>query len=111
MFESVFAFDGRITRTEYCISVILYFIPVSISNQMGPFGIILFAPSLWFLLAQGTKRSHDIGDDGWFQIALPLYIFWLRFAKGDKAKNKYGYDPMVYGRMKILPSLNTKGYL
>ena len=50
--------------------------------------IILF----WFLLAQGAKRCHDRGNSGWFQI-IPYYLFWMLFAKGEAANNKYSNSP------------------
>jgi uncharacterized membrane protein YhaH (DUF805 family) len=53
----------------------------------------------WFLYAQGAKRCHDLGNNGWWQI-IPLYIFWLLFAKGDLLENKYGINPKNDNQLK-----------
>lgn len=51
---------------------------------------------LWFLLAQGTKRCHDLGCRGWRQI-IPLAPIYMIFAKGEKGiENKYGVNPKFY---------------
>ena len=54
------------------------------------FCIILNIPSALFLIASGTKRSHDIGDSGMLQIALPFYIWVLLFKNSEKSDNIYG---------------------
>ena len=41
------------------------------------FIIVLNIPVALFLIASGTKRSHDTGDSGILQIILPIYIFIL----------------------------------
>ena len=56
----------------------------------GLFLIILNIPLALFLIASGTKRSHDIGDSGILQIALPIYIWVLLFKNSVKADNLYG---------------------
>lgn len=98
MFRNPFSFEGRIRRTEYGISLIIYFIPVTILNAYlesepdAGLAVLFYIPLVWFLWAQGAKRCHDRGNSGWFQI-IPLYIFWLIFAKGDPLDNEYGQSP------------------
>ncbi len=97
MFSSPFSFDGRIRRTEYGISFIIYVIVAPFVNafmELGEAPIIglAYIPMLWFLLAQGAKRCHDMGQSGWFQI-IPGYVFWIIFAKGESGINKYGLNP------------------
>jgi len=98
IFRNPFSFEGRIRRTEYGISLIIYLIPVTILNiyvESEPdagFAFLLYIPLLWFLWAQGAKRCHDRGNSGWFQI-IPFYIFWLIFAEGDPLDNEYGQRP------------------
>lgn len=98
IFRNPFSFEGRIRRTEYGISLIIYFILVIILNvyiESEPdalFALLLYIPLLWFLWAQGAKRCHDRGNSGWFQI-IPFYIFWLIFAEGDPLDNEYGQRP------------------
>lgn len=97
MFVMPFLFDGRIRRTEYGISFLIYVIVATFVNaifQSGEAPIIglAYIPMLWFLWAQGAKRCHDLGNSGWFQI-IPFYVLWLIFADGDKNINEYGRNP------------------
>lgn len=100
MFKEPFSFEGRIRRLEYGLSFIIRFVLTSIIGFLfhrgGEGGIIIFcvlyAPIYWFVLAQAVKRSHDIGNSGWW-ILVPFYGIWLLFADGDVGDNKYGEDP------------------
>jgi uncharacterized membrane protein YhaH (DUF805 family) len=99
MFQNTFSFDGRIRRTEYGISFIIYFIIAVILNLLlkdgnGDFAIfgIVYIPLLWFILAQGAKRCHDRDNSGWFQI-IPFYALWMIFVEGDQSINQYGPSP------------------
>jgi len=98
MFSAPFSFDGRIRRTEYGISFIIYLfsyalIAVSIAaSESSSILFLAFIPLLWFLWAQGAKRCHDRGNSGWYQI-IPFYVFWMLFAEGDSTKNGYGNSP------------------
>lgn len=98
MFQNPFSFDGRIRRTEFGISFIIYIVAVGIVAvimQSGGGAAIIglaYIPMLWFFWAQGAKRCHDRGNSGWYQI-IPFYGFWLLFADGDKGINGYGSNP------------------
>lgn len=99
MFENAFSFEGRIRRTEYGISGIIYgffvvVINLIISGSDGDLAIlgIAYIPMLWFFWAQGAKRCHDVGNSGWWQL-IPFYGFWLLFQDGDYGQNKYGNNP------------------
>ncbi len=98
MFENAFSFDGRIRRTEYGFSVIIYAVIAVIINliiQSSPdsaFIGLAYIPALWFLWAQGAKRCHDVGNSGWWQL-IPLYGFWLLFQDGELGQNQYGDNP------------------
>lgn len=65
-------------------------------NQMGAgfatIWILLIIPMLWFLYAQGAKRCHDLGHNGWWQI-IPFYFFWMLFEEGNFSSNEYGDNP------------------
>lgn len=96
MFKNPFSFKGRIRRTEYGISLIIYLVSyffIFIIGESG-FPVIGLAgiPLCWFTWAQGAKRCHDVNRTGVFQI-IPFYIFWMLFQKGDEGENDYGYDP------------------
>ena len=95
MFAAPFSFDGRIRRTEYGISFIIYIISyvlIAATAKSSSFLYIAFIPLLWFLWAQGAKRCHDRGNSGWYQI-IPFYVFWMLFAEGDSNNNEYGNSP------------------
>jgi len=97
MFSSPFSFDGRIRRTEYGISFIIYVIVAAFANAISESGEIpiiglAYIPILWFLWAQGAKRCHDVGNNGWWQF-IPFYLFWLLFQDGQPGINEYGHNP------------------
>ena len=97
MFSRPFSFDGRIRRTEYGISLIIYVIVATFVNaivESGEVPIIglAYIPMLWFIWAQGAKRCHDVGNNGWWQI-IPFYVFWLLFQDGQSGLNEYGQNP------------------
>ena len=105
MFKAPFSFDGRIRRTEYGISVIIYItalfviffgigMMVAVSESEMPFALLFLAmiPVGWFILAQGAKRCHDVGNSGWFQI-IPFYRLYLLFGDGQPGANEYGVNP------------------
>jgi uncharacterized membrane protein YhaH (DUF805 family) len=101
MFSNSFSFEGRIRRTEYGISFIIYLIIFTIvnliieSNVEASIIILVYIPLLWFLWAQGAKRCHDMGNSGWYQI-IPFYVLWMIFADGEKGLiNKYGRNPKI----------------
>ena len=97
MFNAPFYSDGRIGRTEYILSILIFLggdlicnITFGMPSNNAAYGVILIV--LWvFILMQGAKRCHDIGNSGWWQL-IPLYFIWLMIAKGDVDENEYG-DP------------------
>jgi len=98
MFKNPFSFEGRIRRTEYGVSFIIYAVIavivnaiISSSSDAAILGIA-YIPMLWFLWAQGAKRCHDLGNNGWWQI-IPFYALWLLFQDGQHGSNQYGENP------------------
>lgn len=108
MFKHPFSFEGRIRRTEYGLSLIVYYVALIalafLEESTGNNGItfIGYIPAFWFMLAQGTKRCHDRGNHGGWQL-IPFYLFWMLFAEGDPKSNQYGPDPK--GRTDLLDEL------
>ncbi len=98
MFKSLFSFDGRIRRTEYGVSFIIYMVVAVVINAIiassreAVFFGLAYIPMLWFFWAQGAKRCHDVGNNGWWQI-IPFYVFWLIFQDGQLGPNQYGDNP------------------
>ena len=102
MFKNLFSFNGRIRRTEYGISFIIYaicYVVIRVTSEgangakIGLLGVI---PMLWFIWSQGAKRCHDIGKSGWRQI-IPFYFLWLLFQEGSVEWNEYGDNPKGLG--------------
>lgn len=100
MFQQPFSFEGRIRRTEYGLSLIMYYTGVGIldlfAEKMPFFGLALLVPLLWFFWAQGAKRCHDRGNSGWFQL-IPFYVLWMLFGDSDYGENEYGLNPKGLG--------------
>jgi uncharacterized membrane protein YhaH (DUF805 family) len=99
MFQSPFSFEGRIRRSEFGISLIIYMICYAILNGIMSSegeGIkvlgIIFIPMVWFLWAQGAKRCHDLGKSGFWQL-IPFYALWMIFQEGQQFTNEYGDNP------------------
>lgn len=102
MFQKPFSFSGRIRRLEYGISSIIHYLYIVFSSLLAEDGpviyLILFVFGIWFLLAQGSKRCHDMGNSGWYQI-IPFYGIWMIFADGEIGDNEYGPNPKGINRI------------
>ena len=109
MFKNPFSFEGRIRRIEYALSIlsciILFYVITIMVNRytenQETIIIVLglsYIPLLWFVFAQGAKRCHDKGKNGWYQF-IPFYIFWLLFADGDPGRNQYADNPKGLGNL------------
>jgi uncharacterized membrane protein YhaH (DUF805 family) len=102
MFKATFSFEGRIRRTEYGLSYIIYMvIYLFLASALSGSGteiiyFILMIPLSWFLFAQGAKRCHDLDRSGWYQI-IPFYVLWMLFQDGQPGENEYGLNPKGIG--------------
>ena len=119
MFKAPFSFDGRIRRIEYFLSGIVGGIVFSIAWALGigtfilgagmgsaggsVFGLLIglaaLVASMWFSLAQGVKRLHDLDKSGWLILLMfvpivnALFGLYMLFADGTLGPNQYVDDP------------------
>jgi len=120
MFKKSFSFEGRIRRTEYGLSYLIYLafsVPFNLyfetNENREPSLIIsllffvLFIPLFWFLIAQGAKRCHDRGNSGWFQL-IPFYALWMLFADSENGENQYGPNPKGIGNCNFIDEIGKK---
>ncbi len=106
MFKNPFSFEGRIRRTEYGLSMIIYlfvvYAPLLLAGATGMddsasmIFLIIYIPLIWFMIAQAAKRCHDRGNSGWWQL-IPFYGLWLLFADSEPGSNEYGPNPKDVG--------------
>jgi uncharacterized membrane protein YhaH (DUF805 family) len=104
MFSNPFSFEGRIRRTEYGLSLliaavgrvalVMMLLGAARGENVGPFYFILQLPILWFMFAQGAKRCHDVGLNGWYQL-IPFFPLYLIFGDGHSSENEYGVNPKI----------------
>lgn len=112
MFKNPFSFKGRIRRTEYGLSYIiyllLYYITAYATFGLGDIGTVIFLGIFfvlfWFYIAQSAKRCHDRGNSGWYQL-IPFYPLWLLFADGDVGPNRYGPNPKNIGNFEEIDEI------
>lgn len=116
LFARAFSFKGRITRAEFLIShalIPLHFLLVSyvatIAAEIAGFTIgteaagslynrlMLFSGLFafcWFYTAQGVKRCHDVGWNGWW-FYIPFINLPLLFKKTLEEPNRYGLPATI----------------
>ena len=101
MFKNPFSFNGRIRRTEFGLSCIIFSSAVfligvastgSLTYNDQLLLVVLFVPFAWFMLAQAAKRCHDLGHSAWYQLN-PLNTLRLPFTDGEPDANDFGDDP------------------
>jgi len=89
MFKRCFSFSGRIRRLEFGLSIIIchtyatgLFVGFALYDDLEALMYILLIPAYWFLFAQGARRCHDLGYNGWWQL-IPFYVLAMLFSDGD----------------------------
>jgi uncharacterized membrane protein YhaH (DUF805 family) len=102
MWKRPFSFKGRIRRTEYGLSMILACIWSVVYRLIfetpNVEEFVVVAASLssvlayWFVFAQGTKRCHDRGHSGFYQL-IPFYSLVMLFGGSEEGFNEYGNNP------------------
>lgn len=111
MLKNPFSFDGRIRRTEYGVTfiiyLVLYFINLVLLETYPAAGLVMLIPMLWFFWAQGAKRCHDLTKSGWWQI-IPFFFLWLLFQDSDSGRNEYGPNPKGIGNTGVGVDLSAE---
>lgn len=97
MFKNLFSLKGRIRRTEFVLSFIIYFFGMVVignivKNTDEGLWVVFYLVLLFFLITQSAKRCHDMNNSGWF-ILVPFYVLWMIFKEGTPGDNSYGSDP------------------
>jgi len=99
MLPHILSFEGRIKRGEYAITIFpllflnnLVIIPASVHEPL--FGLLALTLSLWVGFAQGAKRCHDLGKNGWYQL-IPFYGLVMLFQKGQIEDTSFGPSPYI----------------
>ena len=105
MFKNTFSYKGRIRRTEYALSIIIYYgATFLIGFILGLLGItdgatyglgvlyLSIIPVMYWAIVQAIKRAHDRGASGWW-ILVPFYGLWLLFGDSVVGENEYGANP------------------
>lgn len=106
MFRNSLLIDGRIRRTEYGITLIIYAIITLVIRNIAEgstnakYIFIFYIPTLWFVLAQSIKRCQDLGKSGWW-LFIPFYFLWLLFKEGEPGENQYGENPKPLQKTKV----------
>ena len=100
-FNKPFSFEGRIGRVDFIYAfgsaivtpIIIVVVTANVveDEELTIFvSLILAISSLWYLLAQGAKRLHDINLSGWVQVVYPIAFFLMIFKPGDPNDNQFG---------------------
>lgn len=97
-----FSFEGRTRRRDYWISAFTAPVVVALLSllfaQLSYAGLFLALIAIialfWFEIAEGTRRCHDLGHRGWWQL-IPFYGLWMMFKAGNEGTNEYGPDPKL----------------
>ena len=92
-------FSGRAKRPEFWWFVLLEVIVLIVAQIIHPYVYLIAA--LGFLvpvLAAGSRRLHDIGKSGWFQLLglIPIvnfYLLYLLVQPGQPESNAFGAPP------------------
>lgn len=94
LLKNIFSFEGRIKRSHYWISLIIFIYLTAVintiidANELDDLFILTHVPLLWFIISKGARRCHDRGKSGFFQL-IPFYPFFMLFGKSKDEINKY----------------------
>ncbi|MCA6069042.1 DUF805 domain-containing protein [Chryseobacterium sp. RG1] len=116
MFENPFSSAGRIRRTEFALTYLIYcsalFFTIILAGITKLALFYILTVFVWFIglifrVMQGAKRCHDLGNSGWFQF-IPFYFIIMIFADGDPRENRYGPNPKGIGNYNSINEIGKK---
>ena len=128
LFEVLFSFRGRISRSEYWLKGLLILLPIELlaslpvvgidSDLVRALSIVASNAGVWVLLALMVKRWHDRDRSAWW-LLIPLLnvvaAFEIAFLKGTDGANRFGEDPLQRGlevsRRSWVPSITTQIFI
>ncbi len=93
-------FNGRAARPEFWWFMLFWVVVLAVTGLVSKYlygiaGLALLLPGL----AAGSRRLHDTGKSGWFQLIglIPfigtLILIYLMAQPGEPAANQYGNPP------------------
>lgn len=108
--ESLWSFDGRITRCEWWLGMLVTYaafglstVPMVIHDAFVILPIVMGLLTTWWALTLHAKRWHDHNNSGWWTLVMfvpflgaILTLLVLGCLKGTEGPNKYGlsrYEP------------------
>ncbi|NML48402.1 DUF805 domain-containing protein [Ramlibacter sp. G-1-2-2] len=106
-FNKYATFSGRATRPEFWWFVLFQMIVLVVAGMLGKFAYCLAVAALFVpAIAVGTRRLHDIGKSGWFQLlylipVIGFFVLLYWFLQASGGPNDYGnpevtpYSPTV----------------
>ncbi|WP_405590825.1 DUF805 domain-containing protein [Streptomyces sp. NBC_01190] len=115
--EKYTVFSGRASRTEYWFfvlaNVVVFTLLIAVDTAVGTrlpdllYGLAVIVPGL----AAGSRRLHDTGRTGWWQLLLLIPVVgWIALAvlqalDGTHGPNAYGAEPRqtsVHGAARLV---------
>ena len=103
-------FKGRATRSEYWWFFLATSLPDCIfllSDELSAYEVLIYIYYLFSLavlvplIAVGSRRLHDVGKSGWWQLlwVVPIigwiFIIYWSAKEGDNEENKFGVPPTI----------------
>ena len=96
--------QGIVFGVAYSLGLATLFLGAAAGSAGGSLfgiliGIVAGIASIWFSLAQGVKRLHDLNKSGWLILicCVPIigwvFSLYMLFADGTVGPNQYGEDP------------------
>lgn len=115
--QILFSFDGRVSRRQYWVALLLILLPMSICGALTAmlavssgesfFYMLLvllvmtIVPVLWALFAVVVKRFHDLNKSGFWSLVgvIPYFgavaLVFIGLLPGTRGQNEYGQDPLI----------------